>query len=163
DEGPHYADRDYGGRFDFFGAMDGSEPTFDDTDSAQAAVKFIDAGKNTVGRATNAKSAAKARGNNGAATWDRSGKQPKRRLKWDTAISDKATHFELVLIYSDALYDTPKQVPPNNGANPNGLGDMPIVIGSWSADFDGKSWAITVNARDVYAAKAAPPVGKDIK
>jgi hypothetical protein len=151
----------HAGQFGFFGAMDGSEPKFWDTDSAQTAVTFADATPKEVGKDTNAVSAAKARPSaaNCAAKWDRTpaaGKQP-NRVGWTTSVPKTAVHMEALVVYSDTLYNTPA-----DAADKNYNGDMHMIIASWSADLKAGAWTITANAGDTFPPQAAGPTIKEI-
>jgi hypothetical protein len=64
--------------------------------------------------------------------------------------------MDVVVLYTDVLYNT-----PSFAAAKNGSGDLPAVIGSFSADFDGKMWKVTANADDVIKPQEGFPDVKD--
>lgn len=131
----------------FFQVFDGSAERFADTDSGQTAVRWSKQGTADVGHDTNAK-ALGVRGK--AADWPhQEGTKPNRLIYWETDIPTVADHVEVVLVYTDALFDTNAQ--RRNNQKPQRAGDVPIVIGSWSGDLqeDGK-WKFTKNAGDLF-------------
>ena len=151
-EGPGYNQAASG--WDFFKVLDGSHPTFKDTDSAQTAVRWSKQGTADVGHDTNAK-ALGVRGS--SATWTKGNTtKPNRDAYWETDIPTEATHVEVVLVYTDILYDTNAQ-HSDEGAGKQ-QGDAPAVIGSWSGDLqaDG-TWKFTKNDADLFVHQADYP------
>jgi hypothetical protein len=139
----------------FYSIMGGGEDDTEDTDSAQVAVRFTDKGGKDVGHATNAKPAEKARGNgpNAAADWTR-GKEPngKESVSWQKEVPEGATHLEVVVMYTDVLYQPPDLATPTNSQ-----GDLPVIIGSFSGDLIGGKWQIKANPGDVIQQRDGQP------
>ena len=107
-EGPGWSGISGAEDWGFFPAMEGSyekggNKGFKDTDSAQCAVKWTKA-KKEVGHATNAKDQGKRKC---GADWKRTNTEMgKREIQWETPIPESATHVEIVLVFTDMLFDT---------------------------------------------------------
>ena len=94
------------------GVFQGNNLGYQDTDSAQVAVRWINPTTADLGHATNAASTAEGKRTKGA-DWDFTG-MPGSRNKpgtevgyWTTGKPAGATHFDAVIVYTDVLYNTP--------------------------------------------------------
>ncbi len=112
-----------------------------DTDSLQVAVRWTDTvggGGTDVGHKTNAVPWI-APGNKGlrakGATWERGVAAKEKWLLWKYGdIPPTAKHLDIVLVYTDVLTGAPDEWGENNS------GDLPVIVGSFSADLRGKKW-----------------------
>jgi len=159
-EGKGYAEA--AGGYKFFQVLDGTNKSYLDTDSAQTAVRWSTEGKADVGHDTNAQGQG-VRGS--SAAWTQGNKTaPNQDAYWETDIPTDATHVEVVLVYTDILYNT-NAYRKGTGAQFNG--DMPCVIGSSSGDrqADG-TWTFTAhntgNNPDVFQKQGDYPTNAEI-
>jgi hypothetical protein len=160
-EGKDFDAKSFG--FNFYEVMDGSKVsgvnTYQDTDSAQVALKST--GGDAPKFASNVQPNGKPRGTaeNAGATWIRAAEteKGKREVSWRVKIAEDAKHLEVILVYTDALLNTPAEVGRNNQN-----GDMPVILGSWSADLKDKEWKVTARPDEVIKAKKGYPDGPAI-
>jgi hypothetical protein len=133
------------------GLHTGDNAHYKDTDSMQVAVRWGNADKKDLGHATNAQSADKARAK--GAEWKFGGKPGAQTAEWSTKIPDEATRVDIIIIYTDTLFNTPG----------NGGGDLPIIIGSYTLERkDAKTpWTIKSNPDDLFKPQKTAPDPKD--
>ncbi len=136
----------------FLQTLQGHRP---DTDSAQAAVRWFCPGQKIV-VSTNALAQTNTRSR--GANWthgqirERAGKVVHEDAYWPTPVPPNANHCEIVLVWTDALFMTNAQHGDSN-ANSRQLGDVPLVIGSWSGTKDSAgNWTFTLNSGDLTGA-----------
>jgi RHS repeat-associated protein len=150
--GANYINHNKG--FAFFPAMDGSQNRFNDTDSAQVAVRWTDGNDKAVGYATNAKPADKRRGGKpgAGADWTRMTSKQSKWVEWQTPVPEGATHLEVLMVYTDILFDTParaSRVLP--------YGDLPAIVASFSATKAHGKWSIKPNPNDLIQQQDGEP------
>jgi hypothetical protein len=131
-----------------------------DMDSLQVAVCWFDNNKNDVGHATNATPQRAAQKNPKeprarGATWDfdPKAKSPNQLASWPAKVPANATHLEVIMVYTDAMMN-----PPTMHVGPEGRGaDIPLIIGSFSADLKNGKWEMKANPDDVSPPQATKP------
>lgn len=155
------------GDYDFFEVMEGNNMDYEDTDSAQFAVKWME-GEKESGHYTNAtrrRGGADQKREKGA-VWTIGNKEPKKREVYrDVPIPEKADQVQIVIVYTDMLMNT--NAHRFRGEDPDGnksQGDIPGVIGSWRGGRtpDGK-WNFQKNANDIFPHQADFPTMAQIR
>jgi GT2 family glycosyltransferase len=133
------------GQFPFAEVMQGTNPTFKDTDSAQFAVQWKNGNTevghycnavwlNTAYQGTRTKSALWTAGGAGASEFASQDVPP---------YPENADHVTVVLLHTDIFYNTPDDFDEEGTApnlRGNGFGDMPAIIGYWTGCRDANGW-----------------------
>ena len=130
--------------YPFYNVMEGLGTTGSkDTDSLQVAVRWTDTvggGGTDVGHKTNAvpwidsvKKSVRQKG----ANWERGGVGKEQWVSWEYGeVPSNAKHLDIVFVYTDVFLGNPSDWGQSN------KGDLPVIVGSFSADLEDNKWAM---------------------
>jgi RHS repeat-associated protein len=132
------------------GSFEGDNQRYKDTDSLQVAVRWSNAKDSDVGHPTNAvpNDTARQKG----ANWTIGGQPGSQWASWAATAPSGATHMDVVFLYTDTLFSTPANV---------GGADLPIVLGSFSADKVGNKWTTKAHPEDMFKRRNNQPSRKE--
>jgi RHS repeat-associated protein len=146
--------------FSFQQVIKGDTIKYDDLDSAQGAVGFYDKDGKLLKRKTNAVDPRLGDKRTEGATWkfEKDKKSGIETATWEVDIPENTTKIEALVVYTDILYSN-----PGNANKFNKYGDVPAIIGSFTAELKDKKWTLTPNDKEVIQPNSGEPVLKDYK